>query len=314
MDRAVPHSKRLHRTRRLPSVSPAVAHAIRWGVAAAAAIWIGKNPGLAENSPTWILITVAVLLQPTVGGALLKGLARLAGTLAGALTAILLFGLFAQDPPLLMMSFFLVQVIAAYGNSGQRFPYAWFVWAFTTAVILVGAMAGGGAVETVAFQRTSMVAIGILLVLLVESLLWPVRAETRLRQSLAARARGLGDFLSHALVQPGDPDREDSPSPAPGSESLDAQMTLVDTARSELGAERGNIEGLARIAVLLEIVAASSREIAARPATGGPQDEPDGALASASAALAAQIAAAFARVTEALAAGNGTIDDSPALD
>ena len=314
MDRAVLDSKRAHRARWLRSVSPAAAHAIRMGVAASAAIWIGKAPGLVENSPTWILITVIILVQPTIGGALSKGLARLVGTVAGAFTAILLFGLFAQDPPLLMTSFFLVQVIAAYGNSGQTLPYAWFVWAFTTAIVLVGAMGGDSAVETVAFQRTSMVAIGILLVLLVESLLWPARAEAKLRQSLAARARGLGVSLSHALLAAVDPDREESASLEPGSESLEAQLTLVDTARSELVAERRRVEGLARIAVLLEIVASISREIAVRPEVAGPRVEPDPGIASASSVLAAQTADAFTRIADALAADDRSNHAPSTLD
>lgn len=136
-----------------------------------AAIWIGKAPGLVENHSTWILITVLMVIQPTAGGALLKGLLRAVGTLAAAFTAILLFGLFAQSPPLLAAGLFLVVAIAAYGNSGPRFQYAWFVWAFTTAIVLGDALAGQGAVETVAFQRASMVGREILLVLIVECLM-----------------------------------------------------------------------------------------------------------------------------------------------
>ena len=56
-----------------------------------------------------------MLVQPTVGASLLKGLLRASGTLAAAFTSILLFGLFAQDPPLLMAGLFLVQAVGAYG-------------------------------------------------------------------------------------------------------------------------------------------------------------------------------------------------------
>jgi uncharacterized membrane protein YccC len=134
-------------------------------------------------------------MQQTAGAAVLKGLLRCAGTLAGALIAIPLFGLFAQEPPLLMAALFLTQAVAAYGFSGRRFQYAWFVWAFTTAVVLGGAIAGEDAVETIAFQRACMVGIGILLVFLADSLIWPARAEPLLRERLGARARRLGNSL-----------------------------------------------------------------------------------------------------------------------
>ena len=194
-----------HRAVRIPaqcrrlSVSPAVAYAIRFGVATSAAIWIGKVPGLVENHSTWILITVLMVLQPTNAGSVLKGLLRAVGTIAAAFTAILLFGLFAQDPPLLMAGMFLVQAVAAYGYSGSRFQYAWFVWAFTTAIVLGDAMAGQDAVEVVAFQRASGVGIGILLVMVVDSLLWPVRAEPRSRKNQTARPRVPGTSLRSTI-------------------------------------------------------------------------------------------------------------------
>jgi len=314
MAETVRQSKRLQGFRPRRGVPPAVAHATRWGVAVAAAIWIAKAPGLVENSATWILITVAVLLQPTMGSSLLKSVARLAGTLAGALTAIPLYGLFAQDPPLLIAGFFLVQVIGAYGNTGRLFPHAWFVWTFTTAVILIGAMAQEADVETVAFQRSSMVAIGILLVLLVESLLWPTRAEPRLRQSLAARARNLGAALGHAIARPVTPEEAEAPAAASATEPLDAQLALVDAARSELGAERAGVERLARIAVLLELVASLSREIESNPDSKDVRDEGERAHASALTALSNEIAASFQRIADALVASGDSIDESPALD
>jgi uncharacterized membrane protein YccC len=224
----------LRRARRSLVLSPSAAYAIRTGVAVSAAIWIGKIPGLVENTSTWILITVLVVMQPVAGGSLLKGLLRAMGTLAAAFVSILLFELFAQDPPLLMAGLFLVQAIGAYGYSGRHFQYAWFVWAFTTAIVLGDAIAGQGAVETLAFQRASMVGIGILLVLVVDSLLWPARAEPRLRQSLAARARRLGDALRHAVTAL-DPESRNPPASTPEPGSLASQLSLVEAVRTERG-------------------------------------------------------------------------------
>ena len=74
----------------------------------------------------------------------------------------MLYGAFASDPPLMMMAFFATQLVGAYGFTGPRFQYAWFVFAFTTAIVLADAIVGRGAVETIAFQRGSMVALGTL--------------------------------------------------------------------------------------------------------------------------------------------------------
>ena len=285
--------------RRALAISPAGAHAIRFSVAVAAAIWIGKAPGLVENQPTWILITVLMVMQPMTGGSLLKGLLRLVGTLAAALTSILLFWLFAQDPPLLMAALFFVQAIAAYGNSGPRFQYAWFVWAFTSAIVLGEAMAGQRAVETVAFQRASMVGIGIVLVFVVDSLLWPARAEPRLRNSLASRARGLGDTLRRAVTAPVDPPGADS-SPPPESGILASQLALVDAVRSELGVSRTTADALARMAMLLETLASRARLLAALIERPPDLDAEGRAFAAALSELARQIEAGLEEVAAAL--------------
>jgi len=243
--------------------SPSSAFAIRFGVAVCAAIWIGKAPGLVENNSQWILITVMVLMQQTTGASILKGLLRCAGTLAGALTAIPLFGLFAQEPPLLMAALFLTQAVAAYGFSGRRFQYAWFVWAFTMAVVLAGAMTGEDAVETIAFQRASMVGIGILLVFVVDSMLWPARAEPLLRARLASRARRLGRTL-RLLIAPvaaGDGALEARNS-EPGA--LAKQLALMDAVRAELGVSRATSDALERVAILLEALASRARLLSER--------------------------------------------------
>ncbi|MBW2374088.1 MAG: FUSC family protein, partial [Deltaproteobacteria bacterium] len=286
--------------RRALSMPPAAAYAIRSGVAVSAAIWIGKAPGLVENQSTWILITVLVLLQPTTGGFLLKGALRAVGTVVAAFTAILLFGLFAQDPPLLMAGLFLVQAIAAYGFTGPRFQYAWFVWAFTTAIVLGGAIAGQGAVETVAFQRASMVGIGILLVLLTDALFWPARAESSLRQSLASRARQLGDALRRSVVTSVDP--QGGPSAAPESGLLAKQIPLVAALRTEIGVSRATADGLEHVAMLLATLASRARVLANPVAFPPEMAAAGGDFAAALTELARRIEAALAEVAAALTA------------
>jgi uncharacterized membrane protein YccC len=258
-----PFPRRHGAARRWYAPSPASAFAIRFGVAVCAAIWIGKLPGLVENNSQWILITVMVLMQQTAGAAVLKGLLRCAGTLAGALIAIPLFGLFAQEPPLLMAALFLTQAVAAYGFSGRRFQYAWFVWAFTTAVVLGGAIAGEDAVETIAFQRACMVGIGILLVFLADSLIWPARAEPLLRERLGARARRLGNSL-RLVIAPAAAGEGATESPNAERGALANQLALLNAVRAELGVSRAKADALERVAILLEALDSRARLLAER--------------------------------------------------
>ena len=300
MAEAIHSSVRLRGLRRALAISPPAAHAIRFGVAASAAIWIGKVPGLVENNATWILITVLMVLQPTTGGFLLKGALRAVGSVVAAFTAILLFGLFAQDPPLLMAGLFLVQAIAAYGFTGPRFQYAWFVWAFTTAIVLGDAMAGRGAVETIAFQRATMVGIGILLVLLVDALFWPARAESSLRQSLASRAHQLGDALRRSVAA--SVDSQGGPSAAPEAGLLAKQLPLVAAVRTELGVSRATADGLEHVAMLLVTLASRARVVANPVALPPELAAESGGFAAALTELARRIEAALAEVAAALTA------------
>ncbi|MDJ0849348.1 MAG: FUSC family protein [Myxococcota bacterium] len=285
--------------RRSLTPSPEAAYAIRFGVGASAAIWIGKAPGLVENHSSWILITVLMLTQPTTGASLLKGLLRLAGTATAVFTAILLFGLFSQDPPLLMAGLFLVQAVAAYGFTGRRFQYAWFVWAFTTAIVLGNAMGGEDAVEDVAFRRGSMVAMGIVLVFVVDSLLWPQHAEPSLRRSLASRARRLGARLRRAIAAPVDGPAGVAPEPDPAPESLARQLALAGGARAELGVSGSTVDALQRLAMLLEGLASRARILALPMGWPEATDAAKRALAD----LARHVEAALTEVAAAVTAG-----------
>ncbi len=239
------------------ALAPPNAYAVRFAVAVTLAIWIGKSSGLVDNNPNWIVITVAFVALPTTGSSLAKGILRAIGTVAGAFTAIALYGLFAQQPPLLMVGFFLVQAIACYGYTGSRGQYAWFVWAFTTAIVLWNAMSSTTeTVEVVAFQRACMVLIGIGLVTACDLVFWPVRAETALRAALAGRVEELRQALAaHAR---GSDDTSASLRPSAG---LQQGLQLVDALRAEWMTAPSVVAALARLPLLLESLASSARAL-----------------------------------------------------
>jgi uncharacterized membrane protein YccC len=222
---------------------------------------------------------------------------RALGTLGAFVTAILLFGLYSQDPPLLLAGLFVVQAVGAYGFTGARYPYAWFVWAFTTAIILGDAMAGGGAVETIAFERASMVGIGLLLVFVFDSLLWPTRSEPALRHSLAERAQQLAGALRRAIEDPLGLRHPTGEEGHGESSPLAAHLGLIGAARTEVGVSSARVEALAHAALLLEALASRERRLQ-RPLGV----HPGAAYAAALAELSRGVEAALGEVARALVA------------
>jgi uncharacterized membrane protein YccC len=284
---------------RFGAVSPELAFAIRYAVAVSAAIWIGHAPAIVTNQGTWILITVMIVAQPESGGSLLKGLLRAVGTLAAAIIAIVLFGLFSQDPPLMLASLFLVQAIGAYGFSGARYQYAWFVFAFTTAIVLGSAMSGTGAVETIAFQRATMVGLGLLIVFVTDMLLWPAHTEAGVRASLAARARSVGIAL-RAAIEPSAATQSEVPG-APAS-PLAGQLEQIAAARAEIGVTEARAEILQDTAILLEAAASRARSLRVAPSTEEVPTDSSSSLARAQLAFASQLEATLEEIAAALEA------------
>ncbi|MGI9431009.1 MAG: FUSC family protein [Myxococcota bacterium] len=273
----------------LATISPRAAFVIRYAVAIAVSVAVAQTPGLVESQSSWIIVTVVSVVMPLSGGSLVQAALRLGGTVAAALVAILLFGLFAQNPPLMLASFFLVQVIGAYGFTGPRYQYAPYCFAFTSGIILGDVVAGKGAVETIAFERASMVAIGILIALVAE-LFSPTRAETSLREGLAARARSLGRAFREAL----DSENSGLLETPRESDSLVRQLGLIDSLRAEIGVSRREVTALTHTALQLEILAARASALMQTRSPSAPSPGRE--------ALGRSLESGLERIAEAIAA------------
>lgn len=271
-----------------------------------AAIWLGHLPALIENEPSWIVITVLMVSQPSAAGSLSKGLLRITGTLVAGITAIVLFGLFSQDPPLLLASLLAVQLAGAYGFSGTKSQYAWFCFAFTTAIILGGALSGSGPVETVAFQRVTMVALGLLIVFLADMLLWPAQAKAALRKSLSARAREIGGALRRAIL--GERNAIASVSPLAG------QLGQIEAARAEIGVTETRVQALRNLAILLEATASRIRSLGSPGDAGSKSGDSEDGVARHLLTFADAIDEAFAGAASALERAELTSQNLADLD
>jgi uncharacterized membrane protein YccC len=188
MAQAVEHVQPSRAAALLWRPSPALRHGIKLGTAVAAAIWIADASKLSWGLTIWV--TAMLVMQPNAGASITKGLTRTCGSAAAGLVAIAIYGLFAQQPPLYLASVVGVIAVATYGMLGPRDQYAWMVFGLTTIIILPKAMIGSDAIETLAFERAALTALGVQIVFVVDLLLWPVQAEEQLREGLAERCRG----------------------------------------------------------------------------------------------------------------------------
>jgi uncharacterized membrane protein YccC len=277
---------------------PAVRFGLKLGTAMAAAIWITFLSALDWGLSIWM--TVLFVMQPDTGASIKKGLMRILGSVASALISIAIYGLFAQDPPLMLASLSGALALAIYGMTGPRFQYAWLVFGFTTILILAKAMAGSDQIETLAFERATLTALGVLIVFVADELFWPVRAEGALRESLAARSHQLGGSLKQHLRSLHSEQAPGEKGPPPSS-PLIQQLGLVDQARDEIGVSPQRVNALSRIALLLEGLGSRTRQLKrateTRQGTPPPSvpleglerfaDELDAALAKVSAGLTA---------------------------
>ena len=237
--------------------SPAARYGLKLGSAAAASLWAAYASGLPQ--PTWAPITVLVVCQPTSGGSIQKGLLRLAGTIAAAAASIALFGAFAQQPLLLLASLFGAYAVAVYGMTGPRYPYAWQIFGLTTGIILIDALTGVDQVETLAFDRAALVALGIVIVAVADALFWPAGVEETLRGSLAQRARQIQGALKRTLDSILEAPGRAARAPSPPSSPLTQELSLIPQLQMEIGASRARAVSLSRVALLLESLASRVR-------------------------------------------------------
>lgn len=154
------------------------------------------------DNPAWALITVLVLATPTAGASIIKGVLRLIGTAVGAALGLMLIDVFDQMPLGFTIAFFLCCLVGAYGASGTRNTYAYFISLVTILTIAVGSLTTPYDAVPLAFSRASEVAIGVIIAALISLSLWPVRASGRLRAELADALEQCAALLAPAADAP----------------------------------------------------------------------------------------------------------------
>jgi len=240
--------------------SPAVQHGIRFGVATAGAIWLGYAMGFPQ--PTWPVITVMMIAQPTAGASIQKAMLRLCGTMLAGVAAIVIFGLVGQDHLLLAASVSLVYGLGVYGMTGPRHGYAGTVMAFTTGIILGDAFAGTTHVENLAFDRVTLVGLGILAGLAAEAVFWPTRTEPSLRSSLEGRFDAIAKQLDETRADWREGRRTPRGTGARDPAPFLNDLTLLDQLRMQLGVGPKRVRAFSRVSLCLHALEGALRSLA----------------------------------------------------
>lgn len=121
----------------------------------------------------WILVTVIILINASPQVSWHKSIARICGTVLGALSAVVVFSLFIQDPFWLAVSLMVCMIISGYGSCGQEYPYAFLIYGITCVIIISQGLTSVHNIFPTAFYRTIDITIGILIYWAVNMTLWP---------------------------------------------------------------------------------------------------------------------------------------------
>jgi uncharacterized membrane protein YccC len=250
---------------------PAWAHAGRTTLAALAALGIAYS--LELNNPYSAAVTVLIVANPVHGMVLAKSVSRFVGTLAGALMAILLMGLFSQIPELFMLGLSLWMGLCTLGSTLLRnFRSYGTVLAGYTVVLI--AMPGTDAPQTMfdlVTTRVSVVFIGIACSGIVAALLTSRSAVRGLDVGLRGAMRNIDNYVRLAL-NGSDGMRPLRRKLSDDVSKLDALVEFAATESAEVAPLRDTLR--TALAAMLGVLtaAASLRDVLRR-------ERPDGALA-----------------------------------
>jgi len=126
---------------------------------------------LHSDEPWWAAISAWMMSGVSLSGALPRGVMRIAGSIAGAIIAIIVLGLFAYNPLPFCLCLFAIAWVGLFGFAKSRHGYAWLISAITGNLVMLIALDQPQTAFTIAVNRVADVTIGTAATLLVTYLL-----------------------------------------------------------------------------------------------------------------------------------------------
>ena len=178
-------------------------------VAALLAYYVALRIGLPR--PSWAIVTVYLVSQPSAGASLGRGVYRLAGTLVGAIATVAIIPTFANEP--LVCSVVLAGWIGLclFLSLLDRTPraYAFVLSGYTASLIGFPAVAAPDTIFDTASVRVQEIALGILCAVLVHRYVMPRPMTGQFKAKLAATLRDARQLAGDALREVSEDERRE---------------------------------------------------------------------------------------------------------
>lgn len=202
---------------------PALRFALKTVCGGLLALWLALRLGLEQ--PQWALMTAFIVAQPLAGMVVQKALARVVGTLIGALMSLLLMAFAAQAPGLLLAALALWVGLCTGVSTLLRsaWSYAFVLSGYTAVLICLPALSEPLAVFDHAVARCAEIILGIVCATAVSAVVWPQHVSGLLLQQARGAWQGA---LNTAAAELGAPAQTRAGLPA-----LLGQIVAVDTQR-----------------------------------------------------------------------------------
>ncbi len=162
------------------------------------AFYIALWQGLGD--PGWSIFTVVVLtLAQYVGAIAEKSILRIVGTMIGALLGVWLIGDHGSDPVFVMAGCFLIAGFGTMMFGGNFYPYAFFLSALTTLVVVNNTMTDPAKAWHVGMARVEEIGVGIVASMIVTAIIWPRYARNEYRKNFRTALRDTGRIAVERL-------------------------------------------------------------------------------------------------------------------
>lgn len=168
-------------------------------LAAFGALWLAFRLGL--DSPYTALATTIILALPSSGMVLEKAFYRFLGTLVGCTAALALVGLFPQSPALLFSGLALWVALCTGGAAMHRNQqsYSFVLAGYTAVMIATPSLDAPLNVFTLAVTRVTEVGLGIICSAVVHDVIFPRRHSRAVMRTVQARYAGFVVFCREVL-------------------------------------------------------------------------------------------------------------------
>lgn len=177
----------------------------RWGFVLrailAAFMSLGVSMLLELDQPSTAMLTSLIVMQPQSGAVLSKSVFRVLGNFAGGAVAVLLFFLFAQQVPLLLIGLALWVGLCTAGSARQRNAqsYGFVLSGYTACIIALPALSSPEHIFDIAVLRVSEVFVGIVCAALTTESIFPSTIQGVLFAAARGRFAAFDDFVRVAL-------------------------------------------------------------------------------------------------------------------